>query len=114
VQRSVAKASKNYKNASWDLVDAEKEGKVKVEELEEDALPEEMKKMTKKERKEYLQKKKTEREKLQKRINELRKKRDKYVAEKRKKMSGEQTLDEAIIEAVKQQAKKKKYKFEKK
>jgi hypothetical protein len=114
VQRSVTKASKQYNNAGWDMVDAEKEGKIKVEEMEEAALPEEMKKMTVKQRKEFIEKKRKEREKLQKKINELRKARDKYVAEKRKKMAGDQTLDEAIVGAIKEQAKKKNYKFEKK
>jgi hypothetical protein len=114
VQRSVTKASKQYNNAGWDMVDAEKEGKIKVEEMEEAALPAEMKKMTVKQRKEYIEKKRNERQKLQKKINELRKARDKYVAEKRKKMAGDQTLDEAIVSAIKEQAKKKNYKFEKK
>lgn len=113
VQRTYAKASKQYKNEAWDLVDADKEGKVKVEELEESALPEKMKKMSKEERKKYIKEKAKEREELQKKINELRKARDKYVADKRKKMAGDDTLDTAIIKAVKEQAKKKKYKFEK-
>lgn len=113
VQRQMAKSSVQYNNAAWDLVDAEKEGKVKVEELEEDMLPEEMKKMDKKQRKEYVQKKNKERQLLQKKIAELRKSRDKFVAEKRKKMAGDQSLDSAIINAIKEQAKKKKYKFKK-
>lgn len=58
VQRSVSKASKQYNNAYWDLVDAEKEGAKKIEEMDEAELPEEMKKMTKKERRQYLDKKK--------------------------------------------------------
>jgi hypothetical protein len=113
VQRSYAKASKQYNNTAWDLVDAEKEGKLKVEELEEDQLPEEMKNMSKEERKKYIETKKKERAEIQKKINQLRKERDKYVAGKRKKMADENTLDQAIINAVKEQAKKKNYKFEK-
>ena len=113
VQRSVTKASKQYNNTGWDLVDAEKEGKVKVEEMKEDALPEEMKNMTKKERKEYVEKKKKEREVIQEKINKLKKERDKYVAVKRKKMAGDKTLDAAIINAIKDQAKSKNYKFDK-
>jgi hypothetical protein len=113
-QRSAAKAKKMYTNADWDLVDASKEGNVKVEELEKEALPEEMKKMSKTERKEYIEKKQKEREKIQKRINELSKERDKYVAEQRKKEAGADTLDDAIITAVRSQAAKKNYKFEKK
>lgn len=113
-QRSVAKTKKMYTNVDWDLVDASKEGNVKVEELEEEALPEEMKKMSKKERKEYIEKKQKEREGIQKKINDLSKERDKYVAEQRKKEAGADTLDDAIVTAVRSQATKKNYKFEKK
>jgi hypothetical protein len=113
-QRSMAKASSQYNNAAWDLVDAEKEGKVKVEELEEEQLPEEMKKMTKEERKQYVEKMKREREKIQQKINRLRKERDHYVAEKRKKMADGNTLDAAMINIVKEQAQQKNYKFEEK
>ena len=44
-QRAVYKSSGNYSNAGWDLVDADKEGKVKVEEMAEEELPTEMKKI---------------------------------------------------------------------
>jgi hypothetical protein len=114
VQRSYTKASKQYNNAGWDLVDAEKEGKVKVEEMKEAELPEEMKKMSKEERKKYIEKKRKERADIQKKISKLRKERDNYVAEKRKKMAADNTLDAAIINAVREQAGKKDYKFEKK
>jgi hypothetical protein len=114
VQRSYTKASSQYNNVGWDLVDAEKEGKVKVEEMEEAELPEEMKKMSKEERKKYIEKKRKERENIQKKISQLRKERDQYVAEKRKKMAADNTLDAAIINAVREQAGKKDYKFEKK
>jgi len=114
VQRSVTKASKQYTNVAWDLVDAEKEGKVKVEELDEEELPEEMRKMDKKERKEYIEKKKKEREEIQEKINRLKKERDRYVTEQRKKGAAEETLDQAIIKTIRDQAEKKNYKFEKK
>jgi hypothetical protein len=114
VERSVTKASKQYTNVGWDLVDAEKEGKVKVEELDEKELPAEMRKMNKKERKEYIKKKKKEREEIQKKITQLKKERDKYVAAQRKKGAAEETLDHAIIKTIRDQAEKKNYKFEKK
>ena len=113
VQRSVAKASKQYSNVGWDLVDAEKEGAVKVEELEEEALPEEMKKMSPKERKKYVEEMTAKRDKIQKQIKVLKKERDTYVAKKRKQQAQENTLDSAMIAAIKQQAGKKNYKFEK-
>jgi len=112
-QRSMAKASAQYNNATWDLVDAEKEGSVKVEELEEDQLPEKMKKMSKEERKKYIQQKAKERKEIQEKINRLRKERDKYVTAKRKEMSADNTLDAAVIKIVREQAVKKNYKFEK-
>ncbi len=112
VQRSVAKASKQYSNEAWDLVDAGKEGKVKVEDMDEEALPEEMKKMTGKERKQYVKEMQAKREKIQQKINSLNKERDAYVTTKRKEQSQENTLDSAMITAIKQQATKKKFKFE--
>lgn len=68
VQRSVTKSGGQYKNSAWDLVDAKKEGKVKVEELKDEELPENMKKMTVQERKSYLDKMEKEREQIQKKI----------------------------------------------
>ncbi len=116
VQRSVAKASSNYVNTAWDLVDAEKEGSVKVEELKDDELPAEMKKMSKAERKAYVDKKMKERKTIQDKISNLRKERDKYVIQKQKQMaaSGLNTLDAVIIKAIRDQAEQKKYAFEKK
>lgn len=113
VERSVAKASSNYSNVMWDIVDAEKDGKVKVEDLPEDQLPTEMKKMSKTERKAYIEKKKKERAELQAKIAKLKQDRDKYVTEQRKKITAKDTLDEAIINAVKQQAKSKNFQFDK-
>jgi len=114
VERTYTKASANYSNVSWDIVDAKKDGKVKVEEMDESLLPEEMKKMTKEQRKAYIEKKEKERAEIQAKINKLKQERDKYVAAEQKKLAGENTLDAAIINAVKEEAKKKNYTFEKK
>lgn len=114
VQRAAAKASAQYSNVSWDLVDAEKEGKLKVEDLKEEELPEEMKKMSKKERRAYIDQLKKQRTDIQDEIQALKKKRDRYVTEQRKKMAGEKTLDSAVIGAIREQAKKKNFEFEKK
>lgn len=114
VERSAVKASKQYRNTSWDLVDADKEGTVKVEEIEEEELPAEMKKMSVDEKKDYIKKKSRERSEIQKKIQALKKGREKFVKDKRVEMGKGKTLDDAIIEALKKQAEKKKYKFEKK
>lgn len=110
VERSVTKSSGQYRNSSWDLVDAESEGKVKVEELSENELPEEMKGMTIDERKRYLNEKLKERESIQKQIKELNEARRIYVAEKMVEM-GDNTLDAVMIKAIRVQAEAKNFKF---
>lgn len=110
-QRSVAKASKQYRNTGWDLVDAEAEGKVKAEELSEDQLPEEMKKMTKKQRQSYIKDMRSKREKIQKQILELNEARRKYVAKQIAKTGDDNTLDAAMLRAIREQAMKKNFSF---
>jgi hypothetical protein len=113
-QRAVYKSSEAYDTSGWDLVDAEKKGKVKLEEMEEEALPEEMRKMDKKERKVYVEKQSKKRAEIQKKIQKLNAERKKYVSEKRKELSekGEDTLDKAMIKSVRKQAKSRNFKFE--
>lgn len=105
-ERAVTKSSGFYKNADWDLVDAAGEGGVDLAEVEEEALPEEMRDMDEKGRKEFVQKKSEERKKIQAEIQQLNKDRKKYVAAERKKMdkSKSESLDSALIKAVRSQA----------
>ena len=112
VNRAVAKASSNYRNSSWDLVDAVKEKKVKLEDIKKDELPREMQKLSAKEREAYLQKKAEERAQLQAKINDLNKQRSMFVAEKAKNAKSTNTLDAAIVSAVREQAARRNYKFE--
>ncbi len=114
VQRSAVKASKQYKNTSWDIVDAEKEGLLKIESVKEENLPEEMKKMSISERKEYIEKKRNERKDIRNKIKILKEKREKFVEKVKRQNAKNMTLDDVIIEALKKQAEKKNYKFEKK
>ncbi|MFC2102880.1 VWA domain-containing protein [Bacteroidota bacterium] len=111
VERTVTKSGKHYKNESWDLVDAEKEGSVKIEELEEEELPEEMKSMTIEERKAFVEKKAIDREEIQKRINKLDQERRKYIADKLAD-GNDNTLDAALIKIIRGQAASKNYEFE--
>ncbi len=110
-QRAVTKSTGQYKNIAWDLVDAEEEGAVNIEELKEEELPEEMKGMNSKERKAYVEEKAQVRKELQEKINKLNAERRKYVAEQRSQLQ-DNTLDAAIINAIIEQAQKKNYKFE--
>jgi len=114
IQRSVAKSSINYRNEHWDLVDAYAKDSDKLGEIKEGELPENMRKMTDKERKEYVEAKAKERAEIQKKIQGLNEQRKKYVAAEMKKQqeAGEKTLGSAVIQAVREQAKKKNFKFE--
>ena len=111
VQRTVTKSSSQYRNESWDLVDAEKEGNVKLEELKDDQLPEEMKNMSVEERKDYVEKKAKERENIQKKISKLNEERRKYISDKLAE-GNEYTLDAAMLKIIREQAESKNYKFE--
>ena len=112
VQRSVTKSGAQYKNSGWDLVDAKKDGTIKVEDLKDEELPEEMKKMTVQERKAYLDKMEKEREVIQNKINKLNDERSKYIAQKMLDNKNENTLDAVMIKTIREQAKQKNYKFE--
>jgi len=114
VERAKAKSSAQYSNVGWDLVDAEKEGQVKLEDVKDEDLPAEMKKMSKPERRQYLDKMKKQREEIQKDIQKLTAERDKFVAQKKKELTGDNTLDAVMIKAVREQAEKKSFEFEKK
>jgi len=109
--RASFKAKDNYSNAQWDLVDASAENEDVLEEVNEEALPEEMKNMETAQRKAYVEKKRTERENIKKEIRAYDEKAQKFVAEKRKESAETQTLDNVLIEAVKRQAKGKQFKF---
>ena len=114
-QRAVAKGSANYRNGAWCLVDRVFQDNVKIEDVKEEELPENMKKMTMAQRKEYLESKKKEREELQKKIGALSVERAKFVDAEQKKIaekSGVETLDTAVIKTVRKQAEAKNYKFE--
>lgn len=112
VQRSVTKSGAQYKNSTWDLVDAKKEGTIKIEELKDEELPDEMKKMSVQERKSYLDKKEKERSQIQDKINKLNDERSKYVAKKMLENKNDNTLDAVMIKTIREQAKNKNYKFD--
>lgn len=114
VNRSVAKSGGQYKNSSWDLVDAKKEGKVKVEELKDEDLPDVMKNMSVKERKDYIEKMAKERDKIQNKINQLNDERSKYIAQKMLEDKKDNTLDAVMIKTIREQAEQKNYSFGKK
>lgn len=113
-ERAEAKGGKLYENSSWDLVDKVKGG-ADLEAIEEEALPEEMQKMNKTEREKFVKNKAEERVKIQNEINELSKKRRAFITKEREKMAkeeGKPTLDQAMMEAARDQAEANDFSFE--
>jgi len=110
VERTVTKGSRQYKNENWDLVDADKEGVVNIDDLKEAELPEEMNDMSIEERKAYVKEKSVEREILKNKINELDKMRSEYIAKKLED-GNENTLDAAMLKIIREQAAEKNYKI---
>ncbi|HXQ77614.1 MAG TPA: vWA domain-containing protein [Gemmatimonadaceae bacterium] len=112
VQRQVAKAQAVYSNTSWDLVDATKEGTIDVSKMEAKDLPDAMKKMTPEQRKAYVAENAKKRADIQSKIKKLDADRQKYVAAEQKKLSpASNTLDAAVISAVRDVGTKQGYKF---
>ncbi len=112
VERAVAKASANYQNAAWDLVDASKDKDFKLESIKVDALPEAMRILSPAERKDLLTKKSKERNELQAKINSLNAEREQFVAAKMKQLATTNTLDSVVITTVREQAQTREFKFE--
>lgn len=113
VQRIVSKASANYFNSGWDLVDASKDKSFDITKVKEADLSEEMKKMSVEERKAHLAKKTAERAEIQKKVLALNKEREAYVATQRKESAKNDTLDTAMVKALRTQAEKKGIAWEK-
>jgi hypothetical protein len=112
--RVASKASANYCNGTWDLVDRCKEKDFDISKLKDEELPVELRKLGMEERKAFIAKKTAEREALQKELGTLAKEREKFVAEKMKEKGRDNTLATAVTGAVREQASKKGVIFEKK
>lgn len=112
VERAVSKSKSAYKNEEWDLVDAMAKDEAVLEEVEKEALPEEMQEMDKKERKEFIETKSKERTEIQTKINDLNKKRQVFIAEGKNGNAEKLTLDKVMLKAIREQANAKNYEFE--
>jgi hypothetical protein len=105
-------AGKSGKAAAYDLLDAVKSGKVDLEKIKKDELPEAMRKMDVKQQKEYLDKLDRRRAELNKKAVELDKKRGAYIKEelaKKAKKEGKDakdSFDNQVLESLRKQAKK--------
>jgi hypothetical protein len=115
VSRAVTKASSNYSNGSWDLVDAMREKKIDPAKIPVEELPAEMRSIAPEARAAVIEKAAQSRAAIQSQIMELNKQREAHVAAEFKKQaaSGTQTLDEALVETTREQASALGYSFKK-
>jgi hypothetical protein len=115
VQRAVAKASVNYSNTRWDLVDAQAEKDFDWADVRDEDLPEELRKLDQAGRDKKIAEMRGKRAEIQKQIADLNSERKKFVAAKMKEAaaeSEEDTLDAVMTKTVREQALKKGYQFE--
>ncbi len=104
LQRAVAKASSNYSNSHWDLVDAIKRKGLDPNTLKPNDLPEVMKTMSPKQRFVYIDQKARKRANIQVQIKKLNEQRNAYVAQVKKSQPSQKTLGSAITLAIRDQA----------
>lgn len=113
VGRAVTKSSSNYRNTSWDLVDALNAQQVDLEQIEANDLPENMQKMSADERKAFIATKAKERAAIQAKIQQLNDARLHFIADEMKKQQGDtDTLGSAARQAIRAQAQSRNYTFE--
>ena len=115
VSRAVTKASSNYINTSWDLVDALREKKIDPAKIPAGDFPAEMRALAPEARVDFIEKAARSRAVIQSQILELNKQRQAHIAGEMKKQatSGPQTLDEALVETTRAQATERGYSFTK-
>lgn len=112
--RAIAKGGGQYRNSSWDLVDASSESGFSLSKMKSEELPAEMKKMSSSEQQGYLDKKVKERADIQKQIADLNVKRAKFIQEELKKNAkpGDKGFDTAMLNALRQQAERNGFTFD--
>jgi hypothetical protein len=114
--RAVAKSSRQYDNSTWDLVDASRNNKdFDITKLKDEELPDELRKLTVDQRKEFIATKAKERDEVAKQIRALSAKRDAYVKEEvtKKGLDTNKSFDEAVRKSITEQAAKRGFEFEK-
>ncbi|KIG15688.1 hypothetical protein DB30_05258 [Enhygromyxa salina] len=105
VERSVSKCSGMYRNDSWDLVDAIDANKLDISEVDRSGLPEPLRGLDDEQLRAHVAAKQALRDDLQQRIATLAKQREAHVAaERARRAQDPDSLDTAIIEAIREQA----------
>lgn len=103
--RAFVKSKKTYKNESWDLVDFT--ASHALAEVKEAELPQEMRRMNDEEKLAYIEAKRKERENIQKQLKEYEELVRDYVSKNAAELAKKQTLDNAMLEIIQEQARDK-------
>lgn len=113
-ERAQCKSSGLYRNSSWDLVDALRARRVKLEDLRDEELPEELQKLSPEERKAFVATMDTEREEVRKQIEDLSRQREQFIVEEMKKqgLDDSKNIDGLIRKTLCEQASRKGFQFE--
>ncbi len=109
VARAVSKSSRVYNNASWDLVDAKKEKDFDYAKIDKSNLSKELQNMSTAALKKYVEAQSVKRKEIQAEIQKINKQRKKYIAANSIKNSNKDELENVMLNAIKNQAKKKNY-----
>lgn len=104
VERGLSKGSENYRNPSWDLVDAVSDGVVDLSTLDEAELPADLRGLDADARAAEIEKRRAERAAIATRLGQLRRDRDAYLADLGGDASGTNSLDGAMVLAISEQA----------
>ncbi len=112
ISRAKSKASSQYKNVSWDLVDAYEADAEHVLALPEADMPEALKGMDTDARKAFIEAKAQERTNIQAKINTLEAQRKSFVTKEKANMMATQTLDEIVVTSVRKQAEESGFKYQ--
>jgi hypothetical protein len=110
VSRSVTKCNAFYCPSDWDLVDAVKTGKIKIDDLKTDDLPADLRPLSPSERKAKIEAAARRRDEIRAQVNALNAEREKFLLAHRPK--DDPTLQSALIQSVREQAATFDYLFE--
>mgnify|MGYP000468783683 CR=1 FL=1 len=111
INRLYTKSKSNYKNDSWDLVDAYDKDKESVLNIDDAKLPPELKGKTPAQREAFIKAKQAERQAIKKQIASLGKQQKEFVAKKRADLSESKALDAVMVTAVRDQASRSGFKY---
>lgn len=112
VARAASKASAAYTNSHWDLIDAIRDNTTTLEAVATEDLPASLRTMTLDQRKSELDRLTRERESIQSRIRTLAAERERFLVDHRERHQSADTLDSAMIRAMREQARRLGFRFE--